>query len=356
MSRRRLVSGGALLGVVAGLVLAVPSSATATAAAPSVLSRPDTPANPDLYTVPYRVHRYPAAAVDPANPAHLVEIDTDQAAIHCTAHASFDGGYTWTTSAVPLPVGWSLCKQQGNNTRSKPGQPALAFGPDGTVYAVVLTTNAPSSNPDTAAFGVEASHDGGRTFAPLSFAFPTSSGPNTGNHAYVSYLAVDNTSGPRRGTIYVIGTNVAGASAGTSPPGPLLSVSHDGGHTFSAAQPVGVAPPNSATKCCAEIGISGQGEVDVVAPFVPTTGTAGDCLPSPATAGASFSGCSALVVYRSQDGGTTWSLPQPLYNQAVSQTDASSSPTGASFSMGVDPVSGTVYAVIADPHTGNDGI
>ena len=341
---RRLMSVGMLLGLVAAVAMTAPSAATA--AGPSVGARPDVPVDSDVYTVPYRVHRYPAAAVDPANPAHIVEIDTDQAGIHCTAHASFDGGYTWTAGAVPLPVGWSICKQQGNDTSETPGQPAVAFGPDGTVYAVVRPTDAPASNPGTAAFAVAVSHDGGRTFAPLSFAFPTSSGPDTGNEAMADYLAVDATSGPRRGTIYVLSSGAVSFGVTAPSAGPQLSISHDGGRTFSAAQPVGTAPPNSELDCCAEMGISGQGELDVVAPFRPASGTSADCLPT-SSSFSSSNGCIALVVYRSQDGGTTWSLPEPLYNQYVGSS---------SFAMGVDPVSGTVYAVIADPHTGNDGI
>lgn len=275
-----------------------------------------------------------------------MEIDTDQAAVHCTAHASFDGGYTWTSSAVPLPARWSICKQQGNNSSVTPGMPAIAFGPDGTVYAVIRPINTPGSNPTAAAFAVEASHDGGRTFAPQSFAFPTPSGPSTTNEALASYLAVDTTTGPRRGTIYVLGSGAFSFGGGASSPGPQLSVSRDGGQTFSPAQRVGVAPANSELDCCAELGISGQGDLTVVVPFRPATSTSSDCLPS--SGNFSFSaGCSALAVYRSSDGGSTWSPPLPLYTQAADSS---------SFAMGVDPANGTAYAVIADPHTDNDGL
>ncbi|MHB8719748.1 MAG: sialidase family protein [Candidatus Dormibacteria bacterium] len=316
---------------------AAPASATT---APSL--RPNVVVNPDALTTQFRVHRYPAAAVDPANPAHLVEVDTDQAGVDCTAHASFDGGYTWTASPIPLPEGWSICKQQGNNASLLPGQPAVAFEPDGTVIAVLRPTNSPSSNPGTAAFAVDASSDGGRSFAPLSFAFPTGSGaPDTSAAALAQYLAVDTTGGPYSGNVYVLSSPALGFSVPSV--GVRLSVSTDGGHSFSAGMPVGALPLNSEIICCASLGIGPQGEVDVVAPIVPAQSTSSDC----ASAFQHFNSCYSLAVYRSTTGGSTWSAPQILYDGASSS---------ATFGIGVDPSSGTVYAVIADPHPGNDGL
>ena len=340
MQRSLLAVGAPLLTLLAAAALPSPAIAAARPSVPGLL-RPDMPVDRDVYTLPYRVHRYPGAAVDPGDLAHLVEIDADAASSSCTVHASFDAGYTWTSSPVPLPDGWSVCKQQGNDGNTTPGRMAVAFGPDGAVDAVVRPTNQPGVTSSAAAYVLEASHDGGRTLRPQGFAFPTASGPETAGVSLSAYLAVDTTAGPNRGAIYVIAT----CQTCSSGPGVYISSSRDGGRSFSSGALVGTSAVNSAVDCCAQMAVGKNGELDVVAPFRPAPSVQTDCVPA---ASVSLSpGCAGLAVYRSTDAGLTW-LPAELLYPSMEKSSG--------FSMAVDAGSGTVYAVLDDRHGDDDGL
>lgn len=112
-----------------------------------------------------------AIAVNPTNPNHIVAAANDYR-VCCNstgthdssgwAYVSFNGGATWTNVQVP-----GLTRQTGGqgpftNTDAA-GDPALAIGPDGTVYYanIVFSRSSPASG-----IAVSVSHDGGLTWDP----------------------------------------------------------------------------------------------------------------------------------------------------------------------------------------------
>lgn len=108
-------------------------------------------------------------AVDPSNPRHLVAGSNDYR-VCCDftalndgtgwAYTSFDGGATWTNVQVPGLTAETGGQGQFTQVDSA-GDPALAIGPDGTVYYanIVFSRISPASG-----VAVSVSHDGGLTW------------------------------------------------------------------------------------------------------------------------------------------------------------------------------------------------
>jgi hypothetical protein len=108
-------------------------------------------------------------AVDPGNPQHLVAGANDYR-VCCDftglndgtawAYSSFDGGATWTNVQVPGLTAETGGQGQFTKTDSA-GDPAMAIGPDGTVYYanIVFSRTSPASG-----VAVSVSHDGGLTW------------------------------------------------------------------------------------------------------------------------------------------------------------------------------------------------
>ena len=116
-------------------------------------------------------------AVDPNNPNHVVSgsndyrVCCDFTALNDStawAYTSWDGGKTWTNVQVP-----GLTAETGGQGTFKKvdsaGDPAMAFGPDGTLYYanIVFSRVSPASG-----VAVSVSHDGGLSWgAPNMVAF-----------------------------------------------------------------------------------------------------------------------------------------------------------------------------------------
>lgn len=108
-------------------------------------------------------------AVDPSNPNHLVG-GTNDYRVCCDftglndgtgwAYTSFDGGINWANVQVP-----GLTAQTGGQGQfthvDAAGDPAMAIGPDGTVYYANIVFSRVSANSGIA---VSVSHDGGLTW------------------------------------------------------------------------------------------------------------------------------------------------------------------------------------------------
>ncbi|MCM2327543.1 MAG: glycoside hydrolase [Lysobacter sp.] len=113
----------------------------------------------------------PSLAVNPSNPGHLVAIWqqdrwSNGSARGLVAAVSFDGGTTWATR----PMAFSRCG--GGNAANggdfdRATDPWVSIGPDGTVWAMSLSTTGGSFAPGSAnAMLVSRSADGGLTWGP----------------------------------------------------------------------------------------------------------------------------------------------------------------------------------------------
>lgn len=125
---------------------------------------------------PARAHDVPGLAVDPADPDHLIIVNTSYRDPACTFHVSFDAGRTWETGTFAAPPGFEdpACPPLDSG-----GYPhmngTVAFGSNGTVYAAFT-----SERDGTASSVVARSDDGGRSFAPAVVAMtPGSATPDT---------------------------------------------------------------------------------------------------------------------------------------------------------------------------------
>ena len=131
----------------------------------------------------------PSLAVDPTNPAHIVEANVDPIEGECEYHESTDGGLTWTggyLTVAPITPGPAVstpaCVQNydsGGYQHLNTG--SIAFGSGKNVYISFSIHRGPFNRPedgpiDDGGYGDDAvvahSTDGGATFAPAVLAVP----------------------------------------------------------------------------------------------------------------------------------------------------------------------------------------
>jgi hypothetical protein len=172
-----------------------------------------------------------SVAVNPLNAANLVAGSNDYRTC-CDftglndgtgwAYASFDGGATWTNTQVP-----GLTAETGGHGLfakvDSAGDPALAFGPDGTVYYANIVFSRVSFASGVA---VSTSTDGGRTWSQPSMV----TWANAGNHFNdKEWIAA----GPN-GSVVVTWTdfNLGPQAAGYRQSPIVMALSRDGGKTW----------------------------------------------------------------------------------------------------------------------------
>ncbi len=197
----------------------------------------DAPMGPGSQAACASAQNETTVAVDPLNPLHLVAGANDYRGFNPRegrndasgwAYASFDGGVSWADVRLP-----HLTLQGGAtgalSDMDAATDPAIAIGPDGTVYYASLVISRLNSGTGVV---VSASRDGGLHWGEPSIV--RTDGVNAGGQAIATgfsndktWLAVD----PGNGTIYVTWTLYH--PNGTSPI--VVSRSTDGGHTWSAA-------------------------------------------------------------------------------------------------------------------------
>ncbi len=155
----------------------------------------------------------PHLSVHPSNPKHLlagaiVALTKDHTTFDCAAFVSFDGGAAWQRR----DLGLTDC-----------ADPWTAFLPDGTAILSVLGRDA---------LLVYRSADGGRTWSePVTLA---------GSHDHET-LAVDASSGPRKGSLYVFSVDSTKEKAsGQTRDAVFVARSDDGGRSFG--EPTRVFP------------------------------------------------------------------------------------------------------------------
>jgi hypothetical protein len=294
--------------------------------------------------------------VNPANPLNLVAGTNDYRVFNTRenrndssgwAYTTFDGGRTWTNVQLP-----HLTFQTGAtgalSDMDSAGDPALAFGPNNTVYYANLVFSRFNNGSGVV---VSISHDGGLTWSEPSIVHTDGVDQNgnpipTGVFNDKDWIAVD----PSSGAIYVTWTEFQAAGS------PIyVSRSTDGGASWST--PVPVNPPSSFTPGGITPFSSGSN---------PKVNAKGTLFIAYESAVCQSLACDlptdhdAVVVAESDDGGQTF------HNQEVA-TDfdfpfnadvGRDTLTGENFRINsfpqltIDPVTGSLYATWADDRNG----
>ena len=185
-------------------------------------------------------------AVNPENPRNIVAGANDYRLYNTResrndsggfAYTSFDGGRTWANVQLPhldFPTGATAPLSYMDAA----GDPAIAFGPHGTVYYATLVFSR-AAVPDTqqlaSGIAVSVSHDGGRSFgdpAILHLDGVTPAGTPTPTNIFndKEWIAAD----PVTGDVYVTWTQFTYDASGAFVESPIvLSKSRDFGRTWS---------------------------------------------------------------------------------------------------------------------------
>lgn len=259
----------------------------------------------------------PHIAVDPNNPNIVVAVFQegrfpDGGAVAVGYATSHDGGQTWTADDLPmLTVATGGPFDRGTD-------PAVAFGPDGAVYAESLVFGGARSG-----VAVQRSDDGGLTFGTPVLAQDDSDASKFNDK---DWIAVDTFAGsPHRGRVYVAWDQ--GNNAGQPI---LLRFSDDRGKTWSPL--VFVSSPTA-------------GAIGVI-PLVQPTGAL-TVVYEDFTTGQE-------VAQTSHDGGVSFGSPVTIEStQGVTPPDIRS---GGLPAAAIDPVTGDLYAVWEDGRFRNDGV
>jgi hypothetical protein len=266
----------------------------------------------------------PDVAVDPADSATVVAVfqqgrfNANGGSVDPGFATSHDGGVTWTAGSLP-----GLTVATGG-AFDRASDPAVAIGPDGTVYAQTLAFDVHDCR---SAIAVQRSNDGGLTFqAPVLVQDDTSCSVFNDKN----WIAADVFPGsPHHARLY----SAWDRSNGTGQP---VRVSHsdDGGATWSA--PVDVS---------SAFFPGGLGVIPLVQPN-------GDLTLVYTTIGTATMN---VVAQRSQDGGLTFGPPVTI--AALQGTDPPGMRSGSELvSAAVDPEAGRTYVVWPDRRFRPDGL
>ncbi|MEP6549833.1 MAG: sialidase family protein [Gemmatimonadales bacterium] len=239
-------------------------------------------------------------AVNPVNAQNLITGNNDwNYNDGCGVNASFDGGKTWTKT---LPNGFIPGVTRFTNDPDVPGtgdgdfggDPAAAFGPDGTAYFACFSYNGKS----TILF-LSRSTDGGRTWQAGAHAIPSDpltlvsafNGQGISKGSNGQFPDHEAMSVGADGTIYVTWAQFHGFGSNS----PVwISTSRDGGRSFS--RPVKVSSGNVRSDQDQRIVTNADGSVAYVTFDNAIQGGKG----------------TALFVSKSTDHGQTWTTPFQL--------------------------------------------
>jgi hypothetical protein len=276
---------------------------------------------------PVRLELEPHAAVDPADPGHLVaawivNAGPDTGAI--AAAASFDGGRSWTPPRT-LPV--NACAGGPFDFLPRASDPWVAIGPAGRAWVSAVAYQ-PASGADTAGgVIVVASADGGRTWEA-----PAAASLSRTPEVYHDNTAV--AADPRHpGMAYVLTTRYEEPAGGGRIGPATLAKTIDGGKTWSPARAISPRAPGSPPADAPQMVIDPRtGHLFVFYTHGPR--------------GASLS------FLRSEDGGESWSPPAPVVTGVPLSAAPTYPGTGKELRIGqdiahaaIDPRTGRLYAV-----------
>jgi hypothetical protein len=275
----------------------------------------------------------PQVSVDPANHAKVVAVYqqdrwTNGGAKGLVASYSTDGGQTIGESPLPL----SACAP-GGLPYERASDAWVSTGPDGTVYAVGLQLNRKDA---ATGVGATTSYDGGKTWS-----YPTDLIADS--QAEFSNDKPSVTADPHRpGTAYAVWDRLDFGQNNDKLISPAyISITHDGGHTWSPARAFFTPNANQIT-------IGNEIVVD------PKTGTLYDAfnLRTFSSPTSTTIASATYDVVRSTDGGQSWSAPVVAANDTSLTANDVDPNTGASLRTGgglpsfaIDPVTGQQYLV-----------
>ena len=267
-----------------------------------------------------RMHYEIFAAANPDDPRHLLACsmlhDSEHDAKWSILYSSFDAGATWTPT---LEV----------QHTSYVGDPACEYALNGSAIFSVLALHYESDAPHEML--VYRSGDAGRTWSrPVSLPFIDR-----------EFIAVDRTSGPYRGRIYIEGAGIQNRD-GDKPAADAVTlfVSKDGGATFG--DPVRVPVPEGRQ-------LSGMGWAGVL-----SDGTLAfvsqelyrDKMTS--TEGPHAS----MMLYTSRDGGATLEKPTPIAEQHRCRTVTTNIVSSFAVDRSAGPFRDRLYASFTDARNG----
>ena len=269
-------------------------------------SEPDTQIEPDI-------------AVDPNNPNDVVAVFQQGrfpggGSVDPGWAASLDGGKSWATGNLP-----KLTKAVGGPF-DRASDPAVAFGPDGSVYACTLVFNSGDNRNGVA---VQRSDDGGITWKKPVFAQDDMTGGDDKN-----WITVDTyPSSPHVGRIYIAWDLFKGQGQPI-----VMRWSDDRGVTWSALKKV--SPPTDLAVGARPV-VQPNGDLTIVYE--------------------AFSGGATIVSQTSHDGGANFDGPVTVATDMAS--DPPDQRAGSDLpSVAVDPTNGIIDVVWGDTRFRSDGL
>ncbi|HMC70240.1 MAG TPA: hypothetical protein VKJ07_13880, partial [Mycobacteriales bacterium] len=272
--------------------------------------------------------------------------DFEETIQECDYLVTFNGGRTWKRQPLPI-TNFAM-----DPTRPNCSDTLVQFDKHGVAYVVGSDYQFPTFTVGQGDFRLISSRDGGRTWSKPSVVAPAALSPSPdfsrwqGVRFYDDreFMALDDSTH----TIYVTGTQGRLDATGSAGDIQYLTASRDGGKTWSNGIAVGPAefaplgaafgtvalvspPPNGATRACSacyDLVVSSDGGKTVVRRPTPiAVGSPGPLGGASTAADPTHRGHFAvlaiqsdgrMLVYRTTDGGRSWSKPSELYVQGRS--------------------------------------
>lgn len=283
--------------VLSGVLLATTAVGASAAPAPAPVVEDARQVTNDAN--PTRNFANPAIAVDPKNPTTVVVGAADVRGGGCGIRASLDGGLSWeTTAANLLPAPLKSCNQTdfGNSL-------SVRFASDGRLYMGFAGSppDAPATGPTPALIATSA--DLGQTAQTYTVApsnpVPYTAADGSQQNAVVQHrlegMAVD-PHNPKK--VYRSWRETVRGPTPAPPPRSFIAVSNDGGKTWG--DPIDVMNSYTAEKVVgSDVPAMAVGPDGTVYGFTKERPAGGPPAPNPPP--------SRLFMFRSSDGGTTWS-------------------------------------------------
>lgn len=273
MSLKRKGVGCALTALVAVGAMTSSPVALAAASGPAGIT-PEASVQVTSSPIPLRSYASPVVAVDPRNPDVIAVADGEARTSKCALQVSTDAGRTWREATTPQPPDAANCVRNTNGHIA-----SLVFGADGTLYYAVAGYK-PSDFHSQIYVG--RSTDLGATFDTVAIPglAPPYPADSFGTPALPS-LAVDPTNANRIYVAWQANYGLFSLAATAFPPGkgaqsyPLraeVSVSADGGRSFSPPVPVSSDPKDANSRAYMVVGKDGtvyvfSGQVTTPQPF-----------------------------------------------------------------------------------------